>query len=61
MGNSLGVIIPNKEAMEHGLSEGDEVEIEVERRVNLRELFGTGEFTMTAQQIKDEARRGWRE
>ncbi len=61
IGNSLGVIIPSEEAESNGLAEGDSVEIEVRRRANLKELFGSAKFTRSAQQIKDEARKGWGE
>ncbi len=43
------------------VSDGDSVEIEVEKRANLKELFGSAKFSVSAQRIKDEARAGWRE
>jgi antitoxin component of MazEF toxin-antitoxin module len=61
IGNSLGIIIPSDEASASGLMEGDSVEIEVSRRANVKELFGTARFSGSAQDIKDEARRGWDE
>ena len=59
IGNSLGVIIRAEEAKRQGLSEGDEILIEVERRVSPRDLFGKFKFTKTTQELKDEAREGW--
>ena len=35
------------------------VELEVERRVNLREMFGAFEFSKSSQEMKDEARAEW--
>ena len=59
IGNSLGLIIPWEEVQKHKIREGDVVELEVEKRVNLRELFGAFEFPKSSQQMKDEARAEW--
>ena len=59
IGNSLGVIIPSDKAHESGLAEGDSVEIEVSRRASVKELFGAARFGASAQEVKDEARKGW--
>ena len=58
-GNSLGVVIPTDEAERQGIAAGDEVELEVERKVNLKELFGSLKFSKTAQEMKDEDREAW--
>lgn len=60
IGNSLGVIIQADAAREHGLAEGDEVLLEVDTKVSPRGLFGKYAFSKTAQELKDEAREGWR-
>ncbi len=59
IGNSLGLIIPSEEVERHKLKEGDVVELEVEKRVNLREMFGTLQFPKSTQEMKDEARAEW--
>ena len=59
IGNSLGVIIQAEEAKRQGLSEGDEVLLEVERNVSPKDLFGKFRFSKTTQELKDEAREGW--
>ena len=59
IGNSLGLIIPWEEAQKHKIKEGDVVELEVERRVNLWETFGAFEFPKRSQEMKDEARAEW--
>ena len=56
IGNSPGLIIPWEEVQKHKIKEGDVVELEVERRVNLREMFGAFEFSKSSQEMKDEAR-----
>jgi len=61
IGNSLGLIIPYGEVEDHGIKEGDVVELEIEKRVNLGESFGSLKFSKTSQELKDEARTGWRE
>ena len=59
IGNSLGLIIPWEEVQKHKIKEGDVVELEVERRVNLREMFGAFEFSKSSQEMKDQARAEW--
>jgi len=59
IGNSLGLIIPSDEIERHKIREGDIVELEVEKRVNLKEVFGSLKFSKTSQELKDEARRDW--
>jgi len=59
IGNSLGLIIPWEEVQKHKIKEGDVVELEVERRVNIREMFGAFEFSKSSQEMKDEARAEW--
>jgi antitoxin component of MazEF toxin-antitoxin module len=61
IGNSLGILIPSEEAKRHGIVAGDSVEIEVEKRSNMRELFGSVSFSKSSQELKDEAREGWRD
>ena len=62
IGNSLTVVIPSNEAKAQKINEGDVVEIDIQRKVNLHELFGTVKFSKTSQQMKDEDRkRGWRD
>ena len=58
IGDSLGIVIP-KEVKRHGLKEGDAVDLDVEKRVNLQKLFGSVKFSKAAQDLKNEARRGW--
>ena len=52
IGNSLGIVIPVDDVGRHGITEGDMVELEVKRRVNLRELFGSLKFSKGTQQMK---------
>jgi len=59
IGNSLGVLIPREVVERTGIREGDTVEIEVTRRVNLREMFGAVRFSKSSQELKDELREEW--
>jgi antitoxin component of MazEF toxin-antitoxin module len=61
IGNSFGLIIPHEEVENHNIKEGDVVELEIEKRVNLAESFGSLRFSRTSQELKDEARAGWGE
>ena len=59
-GNSLGVVLPNEFVRDENIEEGDEVVI-VKKKPNLSALRGIlkGKIKMTAQEFKDEARKGW--
>lgn len=61
IGNSLGIIIPREEVDRKKLKEGDLVEVEVLRRVSMKEMFGSIKFRKTAQEMKDELRKEWGE
>ncbi len=61
IGNSLGIVIPKDQVARHRIKAGDVVELEVERRDNLRELFGSLRFSKSTQRLKEEARAGWKE
>lgn len=57
-GNSLGLIIPADLASKEGLREGDEVEYQLKKCDDIKELFG--KYPMgDIQKIKDELRREW--
>lgn len=57
-GNSLGLIIPSEVANNAGLKEGDEVEFQLKKYGDVKELFG--KYPMgNIQEIKDELRKEW--
>ena len=63
-GNSLGIVLPNEFVKAEGIEEGDEIVV-IKKRHNLEPYFGAlkgilkGKLRMTAQEFKDEARKGW--
>jgi antitoxin component of MazEF toxin-antitoxin module len=59
IGNSLGVLIPNEKVRHDGIKEGDTLELQVDSRVNIGELFGSVRFTASTQELKNEVREGW--
>ena len=59
VGNSLSIVIPAKEAKAQKISEGDVVEVEIQRKVNIKDLFGSVKFSKSAQEMKDEDRKAW--
>ena len=61
IGNSLGIIIPREEVDMDNIKEGDLVEVEVLRCINVKEMFGSVKFRKTVQELKDEMRREWGE
>jgi antitoxin component of MazEF toxin-antitoxin module len=57
-GNSLGLIIPADVASKEGIKEGDEVEYQLKKYSDVKELFG--KYPMgNIQEIKNELRREW--
>jgi antitoxin component of MazEF toxin-antitoxin module len=59
VGNSLSVVIPAEEAKSQQISEGDVVQIEIHRKVNIKDLFGSVKFSKSSQEMKDEDKRTW--
>ena len=58
-GNSLGVIIPKDIARKEKLKSEDEVLIEIRKKMDIMDLFGTLKFKKYSQQMKDEGRKAW--
>lgn len=58
-GDSLAVIIPREIVRIKNISHLDSVEITIERKTDLRDLFGKLKTKKTAQQLKDESRDDW--
>ena len=57
-GNSLGIVIPKEVAIRENLQEEEEIEITINKRSNLRKLFGMGKgIKIDPQKMKDEIRR----
>ena len=59
-GSSLGVIVPADIIKKEKLKEGEEVFIDIRRKNNLEDLFGSLKgWKIDSQKVKDEARRDW--
>jgi len=61
-GNSMAVIVPNKIIEEKNLKENDSIIIEVVKKADLSEVFGSikeKDRKMSGQQMKDMVRKGW--
>ncbi len=60
-GSSIGVILPKKIVEAKRIRENDVIKIEIKNRPLAKEFFGKfkGKFKRSAQELKDEARRGW--
>ena len=60
-GNSIAVILPKNIVETNKIRENDEITIEVKKRVLAGEMFGKfpRKSGKTAQELKDEMRRGW--
>ncbi len=59
IGNSLGVIFPKELVKEKKIRENETVLVNVAKKGDLSRLFGSLKFKESAQQIKDELRKGW--
>ena len=61
-GNSIAVILPKIFVESNKIKEDEDVVIEIKSKPELKELFGKfpeWKSKKTAQQIKDEMRKGW--
>lgn len=60
-GNSIGVILPKSVVESRKIRENDEIVIEIRKQPIMNQLFGKFPRTSkrTAQEIKDEAKKGW--
>ncbi len=55
-GNSLGAVLPNEVVQAEKLKAGDEIDVYVPKKADLRKIFGTLKTDMTGQQFKDMVR-----
>jgi antitoxin component of MazEF toxin-antitoxin module len=63
VGTSLSIVIPAERARAENVSEGDVVRVEILKKVNIEDFFGSLKKTRnkSSQRAKDEARSGWDE
>jgi antitoxin component of MazEF toxin-antitoxin module len=59
VGNSLSIVIPAEKARAERIEEGDVVQVEIQKKVNLQDLFGSLKSRKSSQTAKDEAKSGW--
>ena len=60
-GSSIAVIIPKEVVKSKKIKENDQLIIEIKNRALAKQFFGRlkGKLKKSAQELKDEARRGW--
>ena len=58
-GHSLGIIIPKNVVSKENIKSEDEVIVEIRKKQDVMDLFGTLKFKRSAQQMKDEGRKSW--
>lgn len=59
-GNSIGITLPSQIVEEGNIKEEKEIEVLiVEKKVDLRKIFGSLRLEKPTQKIKDEMRAGW--
>ena len=61
-GNSLGIVLPKQLVEERHIKAGDEIFIhDVIKVADFSDIFGKVKFKESAQELKDEGRKGWKE
>lgn len=58
-GNSVGITIPSSIAEKEKIKPNDKVLVSIQKTKSIESLFGTLKTKKTAQELKDEARKGW--
>lgn len=59
-GSSLAIIIPREVVREVQLKTGSEVIIDINKKVDLSDIFGSlKDWKIDSQKMKDEARKDW--
>lgn len=59
-GNSIGITLPNEVVEEGGIKTKKEIEVLiVEKKIDLKKIFGSLKLKEPTQKIKDEMRAGW--
>ena len=59
-GSSIGVVLPKILVEEVGIKPNETVVIDVRKRLKVKDVFGLfKDWKRSAQEIKDEARKGW--
>jgi antitoxin component of MazEF toxin-antitoxin module len=58
-GSSLGIILPKEMVHSENLKPREEVFIEIIKKQDISQLFGTLKSKKSAQELKNEARKGW--
>jgi len=57
-GNSMGIVVPREALINQNLKEGEEVMVEIEKRTDISDVFGSlKDWKINAQKFKDETRK----
>ncbi len=60
-GNSMGVILPKSLIEKENLNENDAITMEIMKKADLSNIFGSLKRKVSAQKFKDMAREGWKD
>ena len=58
-GNSLGLIIPSDIVNKENIVANEEITITISKKDSLEDFFGKAKIKKSAQELKDESRKGW--
>lgn len=60
-GNSIGITLPNEIVQKANIKTKKEIDvIIIEKKVNLKKIFGTLKLKENTQKIKDSLKEGWK-
>ncbi len=59
-GNSIGVVLPKEVIEEKGIKENQKILVEVIKKADLSDIFGTLKRKLSGQEFKDFVREGWK-
>lgn len=59
-GSSIGIIVPKELVARERLKAGEEVLLDIRKKITIKEIFGSlGNWKIDPQKIKDELRKEW--
>jgi len=58
-GNSLGIILPRDVVEDEHLHAEDKIIVQIVKKADLTDIFGSLPRTMSGQEFKDMVRKGW--
>ncbi len=58
-GDSVAIILPHEIIEKESIKVNDKIHVSVKKEIDFSDVFGKLKTKKTAQQLKDEGRKGW--